>query len=100
MKETILNRVLITEQLLNMFKLCCEWSLSYKLSITKSDCSDEGCPGRLFGLIFTGYVPLTSQNPYPLKVYSVAKYRPHLSHFWENVIFAIQLGNFLFKPFN
>ena len=24
-----------------------------------------------------------------IQVYSVAKYRPHLSHFWENVIFAI-----------
>ena len=36
-----------------------------------------------------GYVPLASQNPYHNIVYSVAKYRPHLSHFWENVIFAI-----------
>ena len=24
-----------------------------------------------------------------IQVYSVAKYRPHLSHFWENLIFAI-----------
>ena len=38
MKETVLNRVLITEQLLNMFKFWCEWILSYQLSITKSDC--------------------------------------------------------------
>ena len=29
MKDTVLNRVLITEQLLNMFKLLCEWILSY-----------------------------------------------------------------------
>ena len=29
---------------------------------------------------------LTSQNPYPIIVYSVASYRPHLSHFWANVI--------------
>ena len=36
-----------------------------------------------------GYVPLVSRNPYHNIVYSVAKYRPHLSHFWENVIFAI-----------
>ena len=28
-----------------------------------------------------GYVPLISQNPYPIIVYSVAKCRPHLSHF-------------------
>jgi len=29
------------------------------------------------------------RNPYPIMVYFVAKYRPHLSHFWENTIFAI-----------
>ena len=45
--------------------------------------------GRLLELIFAGHVPLAFQNPYPIIVYSVAKYRPHLSHFWENVIFAI-----------
>ena len=36
-----------------------------------------------------GYVLLASQNLYPILVYPVAKYRPHLSHFWENVIFTI-----------
>ena len=46
-------------------------------------------PGVLLGLIFAGYVLLASQNPYPIIVYSVDKYRPHPSHFWENVIFAI-----------
>ena len=35
---------------------------------------------------FAGYVPLASQNPYPIIVYFVANYRPHLSHFWANVI--------------
>ena len=35
---------------------------------------------------FAGYVPLASQNPHPILVYSVANYRPHLSHFWANVI--------------
>lgn len=35
----------------------------------------------LLGLIFAGYVPLASQKPYPIIVYSVAKYRPHLIHF-------------------
>ena len=29
------------------------------------------------------------RNPYPIMVYFVAKYRPHLSHFWENAFFAI-----------
>ena len=37
------------------------------------------------GLIFAGYVPLASQNPYPIIVYSVDNYRPHLSHFWANM---------------
>ena len=36
-------------------------------------------------LIFAWYVPLASQSPYPIIVYSVANYRPHLSHFWENI---------------
>ena len=49
----------------------------------------KGGEGGLLGLIFAGYVPLASQNRYPIIVYSVAKYRPYLSHFWENVIFAI-----------
>ena len=38
-------------------------------------------PGGLLGLIFFWYVPLASQNPYFITVYSVAKHRPHLSHF-------------------
>ena len=32
---------------------------------------------------------LAFQNPHPIPLHSVAKYRPHVSHFWENVIFAI-----------
>ena len=39
----------------------------------------------LIGLIFAWYVPLASQSPYPITVYAVANYRPHLSHFWENM---------------
>ena len=46
-----------------------------------------GGGGRLLELIFAGYVLLASQNPYPIIVYSVAKYRPHLSHFWEKCNF-------------
>ena len=41
--------------------------------------------GGVLGLIFAGYVPLASQSPYPIIVYSVANYRPHLSHFWANM---------------
>ena len=46
-------------------------------------------PGGLLRFIFAGYVPLASQNPYPMTVYSLANYRPHLSHFAKKVIFAI-----------
>ena len=45
--------------------------------------------GGLLGLMFAGYVPLASQSPYPIIVYFLANYRPHLSQFLENVIFAI-----------
>ena len=41
-------------------------------------------PGGVLGSIFAGYVPLASQNPSPIIVYSVANYRPYLSHFWAN----------------
>ena len=41
--------------------------------------------GGVRGLIFAGYVPLASQSLYPIIVYSVASYRPHLSHFWANM---------------
>ena len=43
--------------------------------------------GGVLGLIFAGYVPLASQNPYPIIVNYAAKYRPHLSHFWEKCNF-------------
>ena len=44
------------------------------------------CRGGILGSSFAGYVPLASQNPYPIIVYSVASFRPHLSHFLANVI--------------
>ena len=43
----------------------------------------------VLGLIFAGYVSLASQSLYPIMVYSVANFRPHLSHLWAKVIFAI-----------
>ena len=43
-----------------------------------------GGGGGVLGLIFAGYVLLASQSPYPIIVYSVANYTPHLSHFWAN----------------
>ena len=51
-----------------------EWNM--KITAQKP----EGGRGVLFG-----YVPLASQSPYPIIVYSVANYRPHLSHFWANM---------------
>ena len=42
--------------------------------------------GGVLGSGFAGYVPLASQNPNPIIVNCVANYRPHLSHFWANVI--------------
>ena len=49
-----------------------------------------GPGGRgVLGLMFAWDVPLASQSPYPIIVYFLASYRPHLSHFLENVIFAI-----------
>ena len=41
--------------------------------------------GGVFGSIFAGYVPLASPKPYPIIIYSVTNYRPHVSHFWANI---------------
>ena len=38
---------------------------------------------------FTEHVLMASHYPYPIIVYSKANYRPHLSHFWTNVIFVL-----------
>ena len=48
-----------------------------------------GESGVVLGFIFVGYLPLASQSPYPIIVYSVANFRAQLSHFWANVILAI-----------
>ena len=42
-------------------------------------------------------MPLASQSPYPIIVYSVANYIPHLSNFWANMWFLrSHLSHFLF----
>ena len=41
------------------------------------------------GLKFAENAPLASQSPYPIIVYSVGNYRPHLSHFWANTNFYV-----------
>ena len=45
--------------------------------------------GGVLGYMFAGYVPLDSHSPYPIIVYFLGNHTPHLSHFLENVIFAI-----------
>ena len=37
--------------------------------------------GKVLGLIFAGSVLLASQSPYPIYVYFLANYKPHLIHF-------------------
>ena len=53
---------------------------SWRVAISRG-----GRGGGVLGLIFAGYVLLASQIPYPVIVYSVANYRPHLSHVWANM---------------
>ena len=74
---------------------CCtvwgEWGLDMSIY------SQGGGGGeRLLGLIFVWYVPLSSQKPYPIIVYSVAKYRTHLSQ--KLLTFCSCL--YLINPFN
>ena len=47
-----------------------------------------GGGGRGGGTWVNVYVPLATQHPYPFIVYFMTNYRPHLSHFWVNVILA------------
>ena len=79
----ILNTTLFHEELTLKGEIWC-WLL-----LTGVDYWLPRGGGGVLGLISTGYVPMVSQNPYPIIVYSVAKYGLHLSHFWENVILAI-----------
>ena len=51
------------------------------------------------GLIFAGYVPLASQSPNQIIVYSAPNYRPHLSHFlflWIDPFFRLNEEHFTF----
>lgn len=41
--------------------------------------------GEVLGSVFAGYVPLDSESPYPIIVYSVTNYRLHFSHLGANV---------------
>ena len=68
------------------------------LTVASSNTPREGGRG-LLGLIFTGYVQLASQNPYPIIVSSVANYRSKLSHFlflWIDPFFRLNGERFTF----
>ena len=56
-----------------------------ELFIKSSDTIQSPGGGGVLGSIFAGYVPLAYPDPYPIIVYSVANYRPHVSHFWANI---------------
>ena len=56
------------------------------ISIVTPVTARGGGVGGVLGSGFVGYAPLASQNAHPIIVYFVANYRPHLSHFWANVI--------------
>ena len=59
---------------------CFRWQKKYRYHLTEifdrnfrtnGKCSGGGGGGGVLGLIFAGYVPLASQSPYPITVYSV-----------------------------
>ena len=60
-----------------------------KLGLKNYTAPGKGGGRGVPGLNFAGYVPLASKSPYPIIAYSVANYRPYLSHFCKYVIFAI-----------
>ena len=47
---------------------------------------DPGGGGGYLGQVLLGMCRWPLRTPHPIIVYSVANYRPHLSHFWANVI--------------
>ena len=47
--------------------------------MVREEANQREAKSNKFGLIFTRYVPLGFQSPYPIIEYSVANYRPHLT---------------------
>ena len=60
-------------------------SLKVLFSVTHGAGGGGGGVTRVNFCWVYGYVPLGSQSPYPFIVYSVANYRPRLSHLWANM---------------
>ena len=64
------------------------WTMELRLNVLSRNLNkakNRLPPGGVRWLILVGYVPLASQSPYPIIVYFVANYIPHLSHFWANM---------------
>ena len=65
------------------------------MTLSKNDWIYLQCAEEVLGSSFAGYVPLPSQNPYPIIVYFwsifVANYKPHLSHFWANDFLTLKV---------
>ena len=80
---------IVKNRALNSDKKVMEVSLVFINSVPVLSAGMKQPVGGVLGSIFAGYVSLASQNPYPIKVYSVANYRPHLSHFWANRFFNV-----------
>ena len=78
-QQQLVRNIWLSLQLGKMKRiLCSDWLLKWAKWVIL-----PGRGGDVLGML------LASQNPYPTLVYPVAKYRSHLSHFLENVIFTI-----------
>ena len=74
----------------NWCKLSAKADMVSKLQLNKRDIYRiitrwGGGGGGIWVQFHWVYVPLASQSPYPIIVYSVTNYRPHLSDFWANM---------------
>ena len=79
-------------------KVCYFWCICVSILFTgrsgKQGCAlrkiPQGLGGRGVTLVnFCWVCAAGLPEPFPIIVYSGAKNGPHLSHFWENVIFVI-----------
>ena len=86
-KNTKHVNVMVVSRGVIMLSLICKKNINTKHFSSINHLQEWNIPREgLLGSIFAEYAPLASHNPYPIIVYMVARYRPHLSHFWANVI--------------
>ena len=67
----------------------CEDEIAEFLTKKDKEYLPQPNPALLGSISIVRYGPLASHNPYPIIVYSMANYGPHLSRFWANTIFEI-----------